>query len=1070
MKKYILILSVIAASLACSPQEMQLPDEPGYGSEITLNARFEEAASRTTLVDETKVWWMPGDAIKVFAGTSSARFSSDISEAAATCSFTGTIGPADKYLAFYPYQEHVSYDGSVLTADLPSVQTATDGNITNGYLYSAGISSADGSICFRNLLSGICFSVESEGVSHVEFQGNAGEVIAGGIKATVADDAVKAEAASAQGETVIRLNAPDRYLTPGVSYYLVCIPTVFEKGVTLRLYKDDGTAATFKLDRSVELKRAVFGRIAKADEGLAFKYPGFPEGEMPQDNEIWYTTLDNEPIIEALEQPGCTLESNTYNGVGVLRYSGPVTQLNPITQNWDDLNRLTGILVPDCVEFIGDGVFWGATKIHEFRVPAKLQGAKPFTSSVPLALERLYGHHVSEDERCIIIDGVLYAFAPGGLSSYSVPSGVVRISSGAFALTSGLKSVVLPDGLTTLEQSCFTQSGLESITIPASVQSMDTYAFNHCRNLKELLGDSKFISQDRKFLSDPYGMYGNTFFFFAGKDDTSYEIPEGVAAFENYAFSGCENLRSLTFPKSVSFVAGSTFEGCPNLEAFYGPISTSDHKGLVTEGMLHTVVPALSGDYTVPAEVTILGDRIFMNKPKLRSVTMGDQVTSVGMYAFASNPELRSVTLSANLVTMGYNPFQYSDNLEAVYFRSILPPAVASIEDTGNPKVSFYVPSQAYRLYTSDGAWKPYWDVMKPYEYPDLPEPDFYLSSDYSKEGEVTVYQRASKGNGIDLVFMGDAYSDREVENGKYLRDMKACVEQYFNVEPYKSFRELFNIYFVTTVSATEGYAHGGRSLGTMMMGGTAIGGNDAKCFELARKAVGSDERMEDVVVIVCGNQDLSGPRYLCGTCYFYEPETWVGHEFACGPAVTYFLKLDESFEETGELIRHESGGHGFAKLADEYHYSGNAPYEERLKVSGLFKYMWYSNVDFTSDPAQVKWAPFLADARYKDEVGLFEGGLTYMFGVWRPSENSIMNDNKGGFNAPSRYTIWYRIHKLAYGSSWNGSFEDFATYDAINRNATPAGTAGRSLVETPSQKLTAPVLTGRTWRQRHDE
>ena len=1066
MKKYIFLLPVIAVSFACSPQEMQSPDESGYGSEITLNARFEEAPSRTTLVDETKVYWMPSDEIKVFAGTSSARFSSDISDISATCNFTGTLGPADKYLAFYPYQEQVSYDGSVLTATLPSVQTATDGNITNGYLYSAGISAADKSIYFRNLLSGICFSVESEGVSCVEFQGNAGEVIAGDIKATIADDSVKAEAASAEGETVIRLNAPDRYFTPGVPYYLVCIPAVFEKGVTLQMFKDDGTAATFKTDYSAELKRAVFGRITCADKGLTYKYPGFPEGELPQDNEIWYTTLDNKPVTEVLDQPGCTLVSNTYNGVGVLRFSGPVTQLNPITQNWDDLDRLTGILVPDCVEFIGDGVFWGASKIREFRVPAKLQGARAFTSNVPLALERLYGHHVSEDERCIVIDGVLYAFAPGGLTSYEVPSGVVRISSNAFSLTKELKTVVLPDGLTTLEQGSFSQSDLESVTIPASVQSIDTYAFMNCRKLKELLGESKFISQDRKFLSDPYGMYGNTLFFFAGKEDSSYEIPEGVVALENYAFSGCENLRSLSFPKGISFIAGSSFEGCINLEAFYGPDATSDHKGLMTEGLLQTVVPAIDGDYVVPAEVTALGDRIFLSKQKLRSVTMGDQVTSIGMYAFASCQELRSVTLSANLVTMGYNPFQYSSNLESVYFRSILPPAVAAIEDTGNPKVSFYVPAQAYRLYASDGAWKPYWEVMKPYEYTDLPEPDFYLSSDYSKEGEVTVYQRASKGNGIDLVFMGDAYSDREVENGKYLRDMKACVEQYFDVEPYKSFRELFNIYFVTTVSATEGYAHGGRSLGTMMMGGTAIGGNDEKCFELARKAVGSDERMEDVVVIVCGNQDLSGPRYLCGTCYFYEPETWVGHEFACGPAVTYFLKLDESFEETGELIRHESGGHGFAKLADEYHYSGNAPYEERLKVSGLFKYMWYSNIDFTSDPAQVKWAQFLADARYKDEVGLYEGGMTYMSGVWRPSENSIMNDNKGGFNAPSRYTIWYRIHKLAYGSSWNGSFEDFATYDAVNRNATPAGTARRSLVEAPSPKLSAPVLTGRTWRQ----
>ena len=88
------------------------------------------------------------------------------------------------------------------------------------------------------------------------------------------------------------------------------------------------------------------------------------------------------------------------------------------------------------------------------------------------------------------------------------------------------------------------------------------------------------------------------------------------------------------------------------------------------------------------------------------------------------------------------------------------------------------------------------------------------------------------------------------------------------------------------------------------------------------------------------------------------------------------------------------------------------------------------------------------------------------MYGVWRPSEGGMMNDNTGGFNAPSRYTIWYRIHKLAYGSSWNGTYEDFAAYDAVNRAGTPAGAPRRNLVEKPRPALSAPVVTGRTWRQ----
>ena len=1070
MKKYIYILSAIAAAIACSPRELQLPDDSGYGSEIILNARFEDTPTKSTLVDGTKVYWVPGDEIKVFAGASSARFSTGIKEQSAECGFTGTIGRWDKYLAFYPYMEDVAYDGTVLTATLPAVQEAVEGNVANGYLYSAGVSSSDGSILFRNLVSGICFSVVSEGVVYVELKGNDGEVIAGGLKATVGDSSLKAEAASKEGDTVIRLNAPGGgSFKPGVNYYIVCIPTAFAKGITLSMVKEDETAAQFKLDRKVELKRSVFGRIPSADEGLSYKGAGFPEGELPADNEIWYTTLDKMPITAVENQSGCTLVSHTFeNGMGVLRFSGPLTRFDILTLDSPSLERLTGILIPDCVEYIGSSIFWEAYRISEFRVPASLKGANAFTCYRQMALERLYGHHVSEDGRCIIIDGILYAFAPAGISSYEIPSGVAIIGEGAFAKTTELKSVVIPSGVTTLERSCFGSSSLETVTIPASVKSISTYSFTSCHNLKNLLGDSRFISKDRKFLFDPDAMYPNTLFYFAGRDDTSYEIPEGVRSILNNAFDGCENLRSVTFPQSLVDISGDAFSNCFNLETLNGYNTTSDHKGYINNGSLLFVIPGLSGDYAVPDEVTVLGNFVFSSKPDLRSVTMGDRVTSIGNYAFAFSHELRSVTLSANLVSMGYNPFQFSDKLESVYFRSILPPAVASIQDTGNPLVTFYVPSKSYRLYSSDVIWEPYRAVMKPYDYTDIPEPDFYISEDYSKEGEVAVYQKASEGNGIDIVFMGDAYSDRQISSGMYLDDMKACIEEYFAVEPYKSFRELFNIYIVTAVSATEGYEHGGRSLGTVLHEGTGIGGNDEKCFELARKAVGDDKRMDEVLVIVCGNQDLSGTVRLCGTCFFYYPEVLDGRDFACGPAVTYFLKLDDSFSETGKVLRHESGGHGFAKLADEYHYSGSVSVSDRELIKERSRYMWYSNVDVTSDPAQVKWAPFLADARYKDEVGMFEGGFTYLYNVWRPSENSIMNDNQGGFNAPSRYTIWYRIHKLAYGSGWEGTYDDFTAYDAVNRKESAAAgrKAVRSMVEKPQPAPAPPVVTGRTWRE----
>ena len=70
------------------------------------------------------------------------------------------------------------------------------------------------------------------------------------------------------------------------------------------------------------------------------------------------------------------------------------------------------------------------------------------------------------------------------------------------------------------------------------------------------------------------------------------------------------------------------------------------------------------------------------------------------------------------------------------------------------------------------------------------------------------------------------------------------------------------------------------------------------------------------------------------------------------------------------------------------------------------------------------------------------------------------MRHNTGGFNAPSREAIYYRIHKLAYGDNWVYNFEDFVTWDAKNRNktSTAASIYSKSLVITDMPHV-SPVI-----------
>ena len=299
-----------------------------------------------------------------------------------------------------------------------------------------------------------------------------------------------------------------------------------------------------------------------------------------------------------------------------------------------------------------------------------------------------------------------------------------------------------------------------------------------------------------------------------------------------------------------------------------------------------------------------------------------------------------------------------------------------------------------------------------------------YSSTDYSQDGKVLTIQTATTGKGINLVFMGDAYTDKDVASGLYERMMRACVDEFFSLEPYRSFRDRFNVYAVTVVSKNgktgAGYT---TTLGATMAGGSAITGNADKVYEYALKVPGISSK-ENLTVGVLVNSIYHG-----GIADLNETNP---------SGIGYYSSMGNDPLTFGPTLRHETAGHAFTFLADEYATQSGSPSQEVInEYNRLYKANgWYSNIDFTSDPKKVKWADFLSDARYKDEVGVYEGALNVTKGAYRPSVNSMMNQNMEYFNAPSRWAIYQRIMKLSGESC---SFDKFLQYDAVNRGAKQA-------------------------------
>lgn len=334
-----------------------------------------------------------------------------------------------------------------------------------------------------------------------------------------------------------------------------------------------------------------------------------------------------------------------------------------------------------------------------------------------------------------------------------------------------------------------------------------------------------------------------------------------------------------------------------------------------------------------------------------------------------------------------------------------------------------------------------------------------YESTDYSKDGEVVTLQTATEGNGIDLVLMGDGYSDRLIADGTYDDVMRTAMDKFFKIEPYKSFRHLFNVYYVKVVSKNEISVANLETALSSKFWLDALTGDNYAAINYALKAIGEERIDEAMITVILHNNKISD-----GICYWYNTDYL--NDYGSGISISYFTyAYNKSNLEA--LIHHETGGHGFAKLADEYVHDDKGIIAEsdveNLKESQS-KRGWHKNIDFTDNLSTIRWAKFISDPRYANEdIGAYEGAYYHPYGVWRPAKTSIMVNNIGQYNAPSREAIYYRIHKLAYGDSWEYDYEEFVEWDA--RNRTTAAT--RAMVYKPAnyKPTHPPVIVNKSWK-----
>ena len=302
-----------------------------------------------------------------------------------------------------------------------------------------------------------------------------------------------------------------------------------------------------------------------------------------------------------------------------------------------------------------------------------------------------------------------------------------------------------------------------------------------------------------------------------------------------------------------------------------------------------------------------------------------------------------------------------------------------------------------------------------------------YHSYDYSQDGKVELLNEATEGKGISIVLMGDGFVDEEIKDSLYSRTMKQAMEHLFSEEPMKSLRDYFNVYQVTAVSDRNRFDGVSTVFKTKTDNqSTAISVNADAVMKYVKKVEDIDSIHSLAVVIL--NTNLNK-----GMTYMIRDSKKEDYDYAIALCPVIDSLKSESFRQ---VLTHEAVGHGFAKLADEYVRSteGSATEKDIEELKRMHeKWSWFLNVDSEKDSTTVLWSKFIFDSEFTNEkIGTYEGGYTFFKGIYRPSENSMMNQNNAPFNAPSRQAIYNKVMKL--GLDKTPTYEEFVEFDSQHK------------------------------------
>ncbi len=342
------------------------------------------------------------------------------------------------------------------------------------------------------------------------------------------------------------------------------------------------------------------------------------------------------------------------------------SSLEVIEQSAFSNSALTEITIPDTIKYVRKDAFYNNKNLETVRMGKNVE----YVNEEAFFACSLKDYYISSEvvtERNVSgVDATVIHFTDG----------VKEISSEAFAFRKSIKEISFSDTVETIGSKAFDScKNLNTINFGTGLLEVGSEAFVNCTSLQKVnIKKLHFWCNVRFSDSEANPLYYAQNLYVNDVLVEELEIPNGVIAVEDYAFSNCKSIKKITIPESVKTLGTMAFTGI-SLEQLYIPdikhwceINIKNGTSLhIKEDVTEVFVGGEKiTELVIPDGVTKIPASAFHSWYFLESVTFNDDVTEIGDFAFCHCINIKELTLPDTVKYIGSYAFSLCYSLETL--------------------------------------------------------------------------------------------------------------------------------------------------------------------------------------------------------------------------------------------------------------------------------------------------------------------------------------------------------------------------------------------------------------------